>query len=51
MDFLVGLLNGILVMVGILIAIAITCIIGVFLWCLAGTIILEIIVFFDNLQK
>lgn len=50
MEFLVGLLNGILVIVGIMISLALICIIGAFLWCLAGTIILKIIAFF-NLQK
>lgn len=51
MESLVYLLSGIFAIVGILIAIAIICVVGAFLWCLAGTIILRIAAFFDNLNK
>ncbi len=52
MEFLAYLLYGIFAIVGILISIAIICIIGAFLWFLTGTIILKIADFFSyNLKK
>lgn len=44
-------ISCILAITGFMISLAIICIIGAFLWCLAGTIILRIYAFFDNLQK
>ena len=44
-------ISFILAVTGFMISLVILFIIGTFLWCLAGTIILRICAFFDNLKK